>query len=55
MKPELDLLLEVRATLEAPIMVGAAPEGTRRVVPISGGTFEGPRLRGTVLPGGADW
>jgi hypothetical protein len=55
MKPQLDLLIEIRATLDAPITVGAVPEGARRVVPISGGTFEGPRLRGTVLPGGADW
>jgi len=55
MKPELSLLLEVRATLGAPIVVGEVPEGTRRVVPIAGGAFEGPRLRGTVLPGGADW
>ncbi|HTB66176.1 MAG TPA: DUF3237 domain-containing protein [Steroidobacteraceae bacterium] len=55
MKPELDLLLEVRATLEAPIVVGDVPEGARRVVPISGGTFAGARLRGTLLPGGADW
>jgi len=55
MKPDLQLLMEVRARLEAPIVVGAVPEGTRRVVPISGGSFEGPRLRGEVLPGGADW
>ena len=55
MKPELDLLLEVRATLGAPIVVGDVPEGARRVVPISGGTFAGARLRGTLLPGGADW
>jgi hypothetical protein len=55
MKPELNLLLEVRATLEAPIVVGDVPEGTRRVVPIAGGTFAGPRLRGTLVPGGADW
>ncbi len=55
MKPELNLLLEVRATLEAAIVVGDVPEGARRVVPITGGTFVGPRLRGTVLPGGADW
>jgi hypothetical protein len=55
MKPELDLLLEVRANLAAPIVVGAVPEGARRVVPITGGTFVGPRLRGTLLPGGADW
>jgi hypothetical protein len=55
MKPELSVLLEVRATLEAPIVVGDVPEGARRVVPISGGTFAGPRLRGTLVPGGADW
>lgn len=55
MKPGLEPLFEVRATLAAPILVGEAPEGARRVVPISGGTFEGLRLRGTVLPGGADW
>ena len=55
MKPELSLLLEIRATLDAPIVVGEVPEGTRRVVPVLGGTFAGPRMRGTLLPGGADW
>jgi len=55
MKPELELLLEIRAALAAPIVVGDVPEGARRVVPIEGGTFEGPRLRGTLMPGGADW
>ena len=55
MKPGLELLFEVRATLEAPILVGEVPEGARRVVPIRGGTFEGMRLRGTLLQGGADW
>ncbi|HEY4338803.1 MAG TPA: DUF3237 domain-containing protein [Steroidobacteraceae bacterium] len=55
MKPELTLLLEVRATLEPPIVVGDVPEGARRVVPIAGGTFAGPQLRGTLVSGGADW
>ena len=55
MKPELSLLLEIRATLDAPIVVGEVPEGTRRVVPVLGGTFAGPGMRGTLLPGGADW
>ena len=55
MKPELKLLLEIRASLDAPIIVGDVPEGKRRVVPVSGGTFEGPKLRGNLLPGGADW
>ena len=35
--------------------VGAGPHGTRVTVPITGGSFEGDRLRGKVLPGGADW
>ena len=35
--------------------VGQAPVGLRRVFPVDGGTFEGARMRGDVLPGGADW
>ncbi len=27
----------------------------RRIIPITGGKVHGPRLRGTVMPGGADW
>jgi len=29
--------------------------GHTLIAPLSGGTFSGPNLRGTVLPGGADW
>lgn len=35
--------------------IGATPVGDRRVGLVEGGTFEGERLRGTILPGGADW
>jgi hypothetical protein len=35
--------------------VGAVPHGTRVIAPITGGRFEGPKLRGKVLPGGGDW
>jgi Protein of unknown function (DUF3237) len=35
--------------------VGVTPSGHRRFVHVTGGTFEGPRMRGTVLPGGGDW
>ena len=35
--------------------VGAGPHGARVTVPIRGGSFEGDRLRGKVLPGGDDW
>lgn len=34
--------------------IGKTPAGRRRIAPVTGGTFEGERLRGTVLPG-ADW
>jgi len=35
--------------------IGTTPAGNRRIGLVSGGTFKGERLRGTVLPGGADW
>jgi hypothetical protein len=35
--------------------IGATPGGDRRVGLVAGGTFQGERLRGTVMPGGADW
>lgn len=46
---------EARVTVAAPLLVGKSSQGLRRVVPITGGTFEGPRIRGHVVPGGADW
>jgi len=55
MKPDLQLLLEVRAVLDAAVVVGNTPVGLKRVVPILSGTFSGPDMRGTVVPGGADW
>lgn len=35
--------------------LGKTPLGDRRVAVVDGGTFEGSRLRGTVLIGGSDW
>jgi len=35
--------------------IGAVPCGTGVIAPIGSGHFEGPRLRGKVLPGGGDW
>ena len=50
------VLMTLRVTVATPQSIGAVPHGTRRIVPIMGGDFEGPRLRGSVLPGGsADW
>ena len=35
--------------------LGATPHGQLSVFPVIGGSFEGERLRGKVLPGGGDW
>jgi len=35
--------------------IGAVPHGTRVTFPITGGSFDGERLHGKVLPGGDDW
>jgi len=37
------------------IDVGVTPHGVRQIVYIKGGTFEGPKIKGVVLPGGGDW
>lgn len=36
-------------------VVGTTPVASRRIAPVTGGTFEGPELSGIVLPGGTDW
>ena len=53
--PVLRPLVELRVTVDPPIELGRLPEGVRRVIPITGGEMVGERVRGVVLPGGADW
>ncbi len=48
-------LFTVTITVAPALVLGATPLGDRRIVQITGGSYEGPRLRGSVLPGGADW
>jgi hypothetical protein len=51
----LEPLATFHVLLDDILDLGDTQWGRRRVVPIIGGSFEGPRLRGTVVPGGADW
>ena len=53
--PTTEFVMQLKVTLDAPYTVGDTPHGRRTVIPITGGTFEGPRLKGTILSGGADW
>jgi hypothetical protein len=48
-------LFTLRLTTAPTQALGPGPHGVRATFPITGGTFEGDRLRGKVLPGGADW
>lgn len=49
-------LMTVVVDVDPPISTGPAPQGEVRVIPFTGGTFDGgPDLRGTVLAGGTDW
>jgi hypothetical protein len=49
------LLMTLQVVVSGAQKVGAVPLGTRVTAPVPSGHFEGPRLRGKVLPGGADW
>ena len=53
--PSLAWMMTVKATIEPTVEMGKTPEGQRRVIPIAGGTFEGPGIKGIVMPGGEDW
>lgn len=54
--PHLDLIYRLEASLGEPQDVGQVSAGHRRIVPLTGGTFSGPGLRGRLLPGAsADW
>ena len=49
------LLMTLAVKVEGAQKIGAVPHGTRVTAPVVSGSFEGPRLRGVVLPGGGDW
>src|ERR1700709_2578864 len=48
-------LLTVKLAVSGMQAIGETPSGNRRIGLVASGTFEGPKLRGIVLPGGADW
>ena len=55
-EPRLTRVYRLEATLGQPLALGERPQGQRRIVPLTGGTFTGPELRGKLLPGAsADW
>jgi hypothetical protein len=54
--PRLTPVYRLEATVGPPLDLGAIAQGQRRIVPLTGGTFSGPELNGTLVPGAsADW
>jgi len=54
-EPRLEFLFRLTAMLGEPITIGDTLQGTRVVVPVTGGTCEGPYHKGTLVGPGADW
>ena len=48
-------LMVLRLATSATEDIGSTPEGMLTIFPVTGGSFEGERLRGKVLAGGGDW
>ncbi|ROW04553.1 hypothetical protein VMCG_05035 [Cytospora schulzeri] len=53
-KPDLTYLFTVNITTSS-TSIGTTPFGERKFQAITGGSFSGPRLKGNVASGGADW
>jgi uncharacterized protein DUF3237 len=54
--PSLTRVYRLEATVGEPLDLGDLTRGRRRIVPLTSGTFTGPELNGTLLPGSsADW
>lgn len=53
--PGLEFVCELKVKLNPALVVGETGHGVRRIIPIIGGTVEGPKIKGEILNGGADW
>lgn len=53
--PQLEFALQLRVTLGEAFGINNTQHGRRTVIPITGGTFEGPDIKGTIINGGADY
>jgi Protein of unknown function (DUF3237) len=53
--PQFEFVYECDATLSPAVELGTTVEGQRRIIPITGGTVRGPKIRAELLNGGWDW
>lgn len=55
MHPQLEFVFELRVKVSPPVHIGRTESEDLNFTPIVGGTVDGPRFSGRVLPGGGDW
>ncbi|MDA1237794.1 MAG: DUF3237 domain-containing protein [Proteobacteria bacterium] len=53
--PQLTFFAQLQISLGEPIEMGIGRRSLRRIIPIIGGHFRGPKVEGTILNLGADW
>ena len=53
--PQLEFVYEAAVGIAPVEDVGDVSAGHQRIIPITGGSFEGPNIRGKVIAGAADW
>src|SRR5215470_704018 len=53
-KLQSEFLFDLKLETQAPQNLGSAASG-RLIVPVSGGSFAGPGLKGTIVAPGGDW
>lgn len=53
--PKLEFAFELNVQVSLLPEVGMTGKGIRKIISITGGSFEGPQIKGTIIPGGYDW
>lgn len=53
--PQVEFAFEERVTIDRAVVVGDTDFGHRQYIPITGGTIDGPKLKGQVVAGGWDY
>lgn len=52
---KVEFMWDAKVEIGNMVNVGDSKHGTRRMIPIIGGSFSGPNIKGEILPGGEDW
>jgi Protein of unknown function (DUF3237) len=53
--PKLEFVSQETVSISPAVQVGETPLRSRTMIPITGGTFSGPQIKGTIVAGGWDW